>query len=262
MKAHCTLRLVPLCLIAAGRVAIGHAETHEWTPASASPGLIMRFKELERSRTGPSLTVRYSIETSGFPKGKAFSLWMESLANPRRVVIEGFGADKNGRIVCRQDSRRPSAPRRGTPMRCDSNLDGYVWDVSTLLRGEWQKYALVSDGDDFSAYAELVPFPIEAHDGPCRLRAVLLTRDVLHLRIDGEGFPAEDKLVAVSQSESENLRSSVTTSKQGSFIMLLSPGVLGLRGGTAAFTVEGGSCRPTLTFQWGIDALHRPPERR
>jgi hypothetical protein len=120
--------------------------------------------------------------------------------------------------------------------------------------------AITSDDETVHAYAEAIPFPIQATNNGC----TVFVKPVMppHLRpltafgVSGEGFEPNAKISSDGRSGMTENETQVKTDQDGRFRSLLIP-YLGPRdlGGHYTDTFVGRSCNVTVDFDWGKVAL-------
>ncbi len=227
-------------------------------PHPQTPGVRVALREVSRQKVNGKTEVSYSVETSGFPGGQSYTLYMKSsLVPPGEKIPEGkggrlggFEADASGMIF------RPAIAGRKASA-------GVTLSIHDYLRGEALDVAVIADDGPVFGYAEAMPFPIEGRDGVCyvfvRPLAVPGEPAFETFGIYGLGFEPKAKLTVVDrmwpggkadQREEE-------TDGDGSFRYAKVDLLPEREGGDESVTVSGPSCSVTVQFLWGPSATKK-----
>jgi hypothetical protein len=171
-----------------------------------------------------------------------------------RVMISGLPVlDENYWLSATQFGESPRDRRRLGPWG--------PWEREPTItverhpRGAPYELALMFGRETVLATARVIPFPIEARHGGCRVWLELLSPAGDRFTAHGEGFQAGEAVRVLSRSNGEAMELKTDTRPDGS----LTPSVLvvGTRGQqyAAGLTVYGKFCTVSLDYQWGAPAL-------
>jgi hypothetical protein len=208
----------------------------------ATPGVQLTL--VEKASPGPRTT--YGLVAAGVPRGVLFGVWTKDFGQSFQQVAAGFRLNEGGVLETVDDAGRP---RR---------LEDLVLDPGSYPPGAVWEVALVSADQALMAFAKVVPRPIAAQQGACRLLLELVSRRGDRFLAAAQGFtPGESVVVELQQARS-------TTEKR---VRVLPDGRLPLdviSHGTAAadpharYTVKGRACEVAVDYTWGEPALTRP----
>src|SRR5258708_3851134 len=129
---------------------------------SATPSVHFELKETERKKSSDGTQIAYHLETSGFPEGKSYSLWMRQSGDRKTFpVLGGYSAaNPTGTLDCATEARdanatskieeergkapeSPAAASEESKLRCMS-LKEFQFIVNRYHKGEPLQVALVS----------------------------------------------------------------------------------------------------------------------
>lgn len=209
----------------------------EWGPRYSTPGIELIVQELQRRaapQAGPAITYRFRI--SGLTKAakdKRFWLVFRDLQTKKPLVAHrNLSIDESGRLV----------KRDGT----DAELG-----VGQYLDGEPFELAVISTDEEITAFAKVIPFPIDAREGRCHLSGELVTPDGYIFVMSSEGFEPEENLRLVSSSNGDRLEHETKAFPDGTYREFFRPRVEGKDGGSCTYEVIAKSCRLRVEFRWG-----------
>jgi hypothetical protein len=103
----------------------------------------------------------------------------------------------------------------------------------------------------FRAFAEVIPFPIEASDGPCHLAAVMTGANYIGVLIGVTGLQPGEDLLIDTRSDHEGGQTKGKATDRGTYDSALFPFVKGKRAGKVQFSVAAKSCTITVELPWG-----------
>jgi hypothetical protein len=208
-----------------------------------TPGVKVTIRESRREKVNGTTAVTYVIQASGFPQGKAYTMWEKDSLRPAGApVMTGFVANASGELVAPATSTR-------------EEINKFDITVNSFFLGEGVAVAILSDDKTVAGYTEATPFPIEARDNGCHVfvKAVTIGKmpPATAFLILGEGF--EPGTLVESKDKTE-------TDKNGRFRVLRIP-YLGpeKRGGHVSDTFADSSCKVAVQFDWGTAAVN--PEK-
>jgi hypothetical protein len=227
---------------------------------SPTPNARLELQETERKKDRGSTEITYRLETSGFPVGMNYSIWMRQSGNQKTFpMFTGYSADSTGKLVCPEESSQPQAvPPGQTPAQQKANcepLTQFRLTIGHYHKGEPLDIGAVSADGTVRAFAHTFPFPILSRDGRCSLTAELETPTGTFFVIYGEGFDPEETIKDSTTSGKEAIQGTLQASQQGNFHAGLLPAVIGKDSGEVTYTAAGASCHPSITFQWGKAAM-------
>ncbi len=210
----------------------------------ATPGLLLELTEL----TDPSDNrPRYRLRASGLPPGTVFGVWTKDFGHTFHEVAAGFRLEPSGRLLAVDQD---ASGRRQWLDEMDflpgPYPPGAIWEV-----------AIVSVDRSLTAFAKVIPRPIVAHDGPCRLSLQLVSHRGDRFMATGDGFAAGDEVVIESRKSGKVTLKRQRVSAEGR----LRPDVIshGALGGdhSARYVITGRACTVAVDYEWGDPALAR-----
>jgi hypothetical protein len=214
-----------------------------------APGAHLELKEAERKQGRHGATITYHLESSGFPAGKTYSLWMMLSGDHKtRVLLSGYLANATGALVCPGQSQPGDPPVAGS--RCFP-LERASLDVDNYHNGEPVDFAVVATDGTVRAYARAYPFPIQAQDGKCTLNVNLENTRFTSFVVHGSGFEPGENVTTSSSFEKDQTAGTQLASVLGEFATEVHADVPGKNSGTATFAATGKSCHPSVTYDWG-----------
>jgi hypothetical protein len=221
-------------------VAVWSAQT---TPAkdqwgSNSPGAKLEFKELDRVFVSDRTIVTYNLFASGLPQGEHGVLLMLRVGGQPLPVADAY-TNSEGKIVSVL-----ADPKRHV------NEDPINIKVFGG-KGEPFKFGYVLDDDRLRAFGQVIPFPMEAISGPCRLTAIQLGPYYSSVLIGVTGLQPHEELAIENHSGSEGGQTSAMSGEQGNYSAALFPFVKGKDSGKARFDLMSKSCKIGIEFPWG-----------
>jgi hypothetical protein len=98
-------------------------------------------------------------------------------------------------------------------------------------KGQPFDVALVSTDETIKAYAKVIPFPIEAEEGRCRLWVELASPKADGFLIQGEGFEPDEEVTTTSRSNGEVLEGTHKVPPDGKLFAVVLPVVIGKQEG-------------------------------
>lgn len=206
-----------------------------------SPGVELGIHEGPRTHESAGTTLFYNILGKGFPADKTYDLWFWNLGKKPQKGIEGVSFDKRGVLMCSGKPGFCSGKGTDDPI----NIKAYA----TL--GEPKRFGVVSRDGRVAAFAEAVPFPIEATDKTCKLSVMRQTplADVVEVR--ASGFTPYEMLTVTGNLGPENTVHSPTTEPNGTWQAVMGIKPPGQESGMATIKVAGKGCAVAVSFPWG-----------
>jgi hypothetical protein len=211
----------------------------------ATPGLQLELDELPPTTT--LAAKKYRLKAVGLPSGIIFSVWAKDFGHSFHELASGFYVDESGNLV----SSEPSGTERSM------QLDKMVFGPGPYPRGAVWEVAVVSADRALTAFAQVIPHPITARSGPCKVALELVSHRGNRFMASGAGFaPSEDVVTELRYAE-QVIQKRQRISPEG-----LLPSDIILHGSSSAersarYTVKGHSCDVTVEYEWGEPALSR-----
>ncbi|MBZ5650044.1 MAG: hypothetical protein LAO18_06125 [Acidobacteriia bacterium] len=213
-------------------------DTKEWGDKFNTPGATLVLKKTGQDLLNGHTAVAYSAFASGLPKDRHYALWTWIVGSDPQPVADAY-INNDGRVVnVLGDSQHQVA---------EDPIDLKVF----AGKGEPKKIALISDDGQLHVFAQAVPFPIEASDGPCRISGVMEGPAYEAVAVFVTGLQPKEDLLVDTQSESENAQNKAIATEGGTYNSLILPFVKGKPSGKASFRVTGKSCKVGIAFPWG-----------
>jgi hypothetical protein len=218
-----------------------------------APDARLALKEAARKNGRHGTVITYHAESSGFPTGKTYALWiMQSGDHKTFPLLHGYLANATGTLVCPGQSKPGDPPDRS--VHCYP-LELASLDVDNYHSGEPVNFALVSTDGTVRAYARAYPFPIQAQDGKCTLYVEVDNSKLTTFVIRGVDFEPNDNIKTSSSFGKDATEGKQQASPQGEFAATVHADSPGKNSGSATFTATGHSCHPTVTYEWGKAAM-------
>ncbi len=206
-----------------------------------SPGVELQVVEASRQPAGSATVLTYTLKGKGFAAGKVYSLWGWIPGRKPQKAIEGVTFNAAGELTC-----APASPacKGETP-------DAPIKIQTTAVKGEPKRFAVVSDDGRVAAFAEVVPFPIEATDKKCKLEVVRQSALAEMVLIRASGFVPFEMLNIDSNFGGQDTAHSPTVSPDGTWQAMVGTKAPGKDAGTAMIKVSGQQCSVQVSFPWG-----------
>ena len=142
-------------LLAPASTAAAEPPQLEWTVINA-PGIHLGLQEVTRAKTEGHEDVCYRVQAEGLPLEDTYWLYQHWISDLTVAMPEPFQLDDRGILFQDQPG--------------DFNLC-----LNRMVRGEPMGFALVSRETEAKAFAEVIPFPLEAMgEGGCRIQMTLV----------------------------------------------------------------------------------------
>ena len=218
--------------------------TREWMNGKmTTPGISVETRESGRTSANGQPLVRYNAFVHGAPKDQLYALleWPITQASPSELM-KGLTISESGLVIC--------AGR--APEQCvGEKRDDPVNFVITAAKGEVFRIALISEDGNTKIFFAVVPDPIVTKDKGCSLEAIrLLPRFELTL-LRAKGYQPNEELLYASKSYDEAKEQHVKADEDGTFTSALLPFVKNKQNGKTDVRLQGASCSPALSFEWG-----------
>ncbi len=210
----------------------------EWMNNANSPDAALTIKEIGREHGNGQTVVTYRLFASGLPKNQHYILWTWILENPPQAVTDAF-INPDGLVV-----NRLADPAHNVS---EDPIDAVV--LAGL--GEPKRFALTSDDRKLHVFTSVVPFPLEATSGGCRLAVETGDSKYTAVNIRGFGFQPGEPLAIKTTSGRDSGKMQSNAYSDGTYTAVLAPAVKGQKSGKVSFRVEGANCSVQIEFPWG-----------
>ena len=214
-------------------------DANNWGKGTA--GVTLVAHEEPRQRTAKSTVLWYNLVGKGFPEGVVYTLWRWLPEKSPEPLIKGVSFDKRGVLVC-----------SGNPGYCSGDgPDDPINLKTTAARGEMKRIAVVSEDGKIVAFADAVPFPIEASDKGCKLsvgRSSTMA-DVVTAR--ASGLKANEPLTVTTRYGNDGATEKATAGPNGAWQEVVAAKGAKQPSGKALISVSDGICTLSVTFDYG-----------
>lgn len=189
---------------------------------------------------------KYRIRVgAGLPKGVVFGVHTRPYDHGFHEVESGFQTDENGSLV--------ATAAGGSKKR----LEDLVVGPGAYPKGTAWELALVAVDKSVRLFAKVIPYPITASNGPCKVSLELVSHVGDRFNASGTGFTAGEEVTTEFQYSGRVIRKQRKVSADGSLAPeLISHRELGPDRG-ARYTVRAQSCEVSIDYDWGEPALRR-----
>jgi hypothetical protein len=123
-------------------------------------------------------------------------------------------------------------------------------------RGEPVRYLLFTPDMKFSVPGTIVPYPIEAKHGNCRLEARFTKPDGIAVLIYADGLPASSDVPFQSFSGDESHAGSFRTNASGHAAAIVLPNAAGKDAGVLKVSIATKECSVSAEIPWGKGSYH------
>lgn len=207
----------------------------QWGERFNSPSTKLIYKEIGRATIQGRTVITYNLFASGLPKDLHYILCVLNVGSDPHVVA----GNVDGKVV-----------------NVLADPDRYVDEdpINAKIfggKGEPIQLALISDDNQLRAFTQVVPFPMDANAGPCRLSMLETGPYYFGVLIRVTGFQPNEDLSIEQRSENESMQSKAKADAQGAYNAGVLPFVKGKRSGKARFLVAARSCNIGIEFPWG-----------
>jgi hypothetical protein len=212
----------------------------QWGAHYSTPGSKLEFIEAGRKTQADGTTiVEYRLKATNLPRDNEYVYWGRRAMSPPRE-IRRFVFGPNGGLVSKSD---------GEPIE-DVNIVVMYYQKGLAIEA-----ALVSVNGEVRVFAKVIPFPIEARDGACRIWLELISADGMAFIAQGEGFPAGEDINVISRSDGEQMSHRVKVYPDGTLPpSVLFPATVG-QGYKASLGATATTCSPMVDYERGPPAV-------
>lgn len=216
-------------------------DTKEWGTRFNSPGATLTAQETSRTRVNGQTIVSYTLFGSGLPKDGEYVLWNWMADKPPQPAADALLSD-SGKVVSQREDPARHVPEDPINLRV---LGG---------KGELKRFALISIDNQYRAFIDVVPFPLESTSGHCHVSIETTVPDYSVVTLKADGFLPDEHLVIDTKSGEDGGHIASNASHLGTYITILLPLVKGKQAGKARFDITGSACKVGIEFPWGQGA--------
>src|SRR5215467_4238332 len=210
----------------------------------ATPG--PRVELVELPATSVSSEKRYRLQVApGLPRDVGFGVFTRPFDHGYHEVESGFQVDESGTLV---------APGDGGARR---RLDDLVLAPGRYPPGAVWEVALVSSDRAIRLFARVIPHPLTAAQGGCKLSLELASYLGDRFLAFGSGFPPGEEVQTEQSYSGRQIRKPLRVSADGT---LASDPITHRAMGadrSARYTVKARTCEVSIAYDWGEPALTR-----
>jgi hypothetical protein len=216
-------------------------QVDENTWGTNTAGVELNAHEGQREHTAEGTVLVYNLIGKGFPANKDYDLWFWIPGKKPQKGIAGVSFDKRGVIVC-----------SGKPGSCKGEGPEDPINIKTkAVLGEPKRFGVVSRDGKVAAFAQAVPFPIEATDKKCKLTVIRQSPLAELVAVRATGFTPYEMLTVSGHLGTQDSVHSPSASADGSWQAIIGSKPPGQLSGVASIKVAGKSCSVGVSFDWG-----------
>jgi hypothetical protein len=232
-----------LCLLLCAATASAH-DVYLLDARRATPG--PRLELVELPAASGSSEKRYRLQVGpGLPQGAAFGVFTKPFDHGYHEIESGFQLDDSGALV---------APGAGGSKR---RLDDLVLTPGPYPLGAAWEVALVSSDRAIRLFARVVPHPLVATQGGCKLSLELASHLGDRFLASGSGFPPGEEVQTEQSYSGRQIRKPLRASAEGTLASdPITHRPVGVDRG-ARYTVKARTCEVSISYDWGEPALIR-----
>ena len=212
-------------------VAAQQLDAKNW--GQGTPGVELGVHEGTRQRTSKGTILWYNVIGKGFPDGIVYTLWRWIPDKSPEPLIKGVSFDKRGVLVC-----------SGKPGYCSGDGPDDPINIKTSATlGEMKRLAVVSEDGKIVAFADAVPFPIEASDKGCKLSVVRMSALADTVIARATGLKGNQALTVTTSYGNEGATTKSNTSgPNGTWQEIVAARGTKQPSGKASISVSDGAC--------------------
>jgi len=221
-------------------VAAQQLDAENW--GRGTTGVELGLHEGPRQRTSKGTILWYKVIGKGLPEGIVYTLWRWIPDKSPEPLIKGVSFDKHGVLVC-----------SGKPGYCSGDgPDDPINIKTTAVPGEMKRIAVVSEDGKIVAFADAVPFPIEASDKGCKLSVVRMSA-LAHTSIARAiGLKPNQALTVTTRYGDEGTTTKPHAGPNGTWQEIVAAQGTKQPSGKALISVSDGTCKVSVTFDYGL----------
>ena len=239
MEQRITIRILLILVAAISLTCRAQSpEKDQWGEKFNTANSTLVLREIGRSPSNGQTVVTYRLFASGLPRDAQYTLWLRLVGGEPQAAADALLNDEGKAVSRLADSEHHIAE---DPI----NLKVFAG------RGEPRQVALISKDGKFRAFAQVIPFPIEASDGPCHLSAVMTAPNYFGVFVRITGLQPGEDLLIDTESDHEGGQSKGKATDQGTYNSALFPFVKGKRSGKVRYSVAAKSCKVGVELPWG-----------
>jgi hypothetical protein len=209
-----------------------------WGEKFNSSGAQLTYKEVQRTTIQGRTVITYNLFATGLPKNMRYELCVLNVGGEPTAAADAF-LNNGGKVV--NTLADPAHHVAEDPI----DLKAFGG------KGEPIQVALISEDNQSRAFAQIVPFPIEATAGPCHITVIETGPYYFGVLIKVMGLQPNEDLVIDSKSENEGGETKAKADEAGRYNAAIFPFVKGKSSGKARFDVTAKSCKIGIEFPWG-----------
>lgn len=224
-----------------------------WDQAPAMPmnpqGLHLRFAQFDKRKTADGNAVVYRAYATGAPTNQRYSLVSWVVGGQLQAMAPEVWLNNRGLLMC---SKPTEEQQNADSVAAKDEIDFIV----QARKGEPKRYAIVSEDQKLLVPGTLVPYPIEAKDKACSVRALLASPNGEAYLLEGSGFARHVTIKVDSISAGEHQTANFQSSVLGELTATVFPFVAGKDSGVTEVHLSTPDCNLELKLPWGKDNDH------
>lgn len=213
-------------------------EKLEWGEKYNSDGATLLLKEIGRNRTNGQTVITYNLYVAGLPKDLEYTLWTRLVGNNPQAVADAF-VNKDGLVVSVLSDPAHNVAEDPINLKVVAG------------RGEPKLFAVIANDGRYRVFGQVVPFPIENTNGPCRISATMTGQNYIGVLVVVTGLQPKEEFQIAQRSGSEAGQTTATAAEDGTYRTLVLPFVKGQSWGKLKFNVNAKACTVNVEVPWG-----------
>lgn len=214
-------------------------DSNNW--GKGTPGVTLVAHEEPRQHSAKGTVLWYNLIGKGFPDGVVYTLWWWQPEKSPQAIIKGASFDKRGVLVC-----------SGKPGYCSGNgPDDPINIKANAAMGEMKRLAVVSEDGKIAAFADAVPFPIEASDKNCKLSVIRDSPLADVVTAHASGLKANAPLSVTTRYGDEESTEKSTSGPNGTWQKVVTTQAAKQHSGKALISISDGVCAVSVSFDYG-----------
>ena len=228
-----------------------------WDTAGANPknpaGLRLRFVKIDEDRLSlpgtKGRSVRYRVFVSGLADGAKYTMGIWKIGSELAMLSDEVYANKKGLLMVHKPK----------PEQENANAVGRKDELDLSLqaaKGEPVRFVLATPDGKLVVPGTVVPFPIEADTGRCRLELRLGLPDAQAVLVYADGLPPNSAVPLNSDSSGEAMPTSLQVDAKGHASTVDLPFIDGAVQGVLKVGIQIPSCNVSVHVPWGQGTYH------
>ncbi len=213
-------------------------EKLEWGEKYNSVGASLRLKETGRNRANGQTVISYSMFVTGLPKDVEYTLWTRLAGSNPQAVADAF-INKDGLVVSALADPAHNVAEDPINLKVVAG------------RGEPKLFAVIANDGRYRVFGQVVPFPIENTNGPCRISATMMAPNYSVVLVLVTGLQSKEEFQIDQRSGNEAGQQKVTAAEDGTYRTVALPVVKGQSSGTLKFSAKAKACAVAVEVPWG-----------